>query len=93
MDLVEEEDDVPRPARLVDNLLEPLLELAAILSAGDETRHIEGDDSLGLHFLRNLAAVYGLRKPFYDGSLSHSRLAYKDGVVLGAPREDLDYAL
>jgi hypothetical protein len=41
VDLVDEEDDVARGGLdLVDDGLQPLLELAAVLGAGDEQAHV-----------------------------------------------------
>ena len=40
--LVDEQDGVVRVAQLLDDLLEPLLELAAVLGAGDERPDVEG---------------------------------------------------
>ena len=92
VDLVEEEDHVPRALRLVDELLEALLELPAVLRSRDHARHVYRDDALRLHLLRHLAAVYRLREPLYDGGLAHAGLADENGVVLRAAREDLDDA-
>ena len=44
--LVDEEDDVLRAANLVHHRLDALLELAAILGAGDHEREVERDDAL-----------------------------------------------
>ena len=79
--------------RLVDELLEALLELPAVLRSRDHARHVYRDDALRLHLLRHLAAVYRLREPLYDGGLADARLADENGVVLRAAREDLDDAL
>ncbi len=46
VELVDEEDRVVRVAELLDDLLEPLLELAAVLRAGDERADVEGQDAL-----------------------------------------------
>ena len=93
VDLVEEEDHVAGAFRLVDELLEALLELAAVLRSRHHPRHVYRDDALRLHLLGDFAAVDRLRKPFNDGSLSYARLANEDGVVLRPARENLDYAL
>ena len=44
--LVDEEHRVIRAAQLFDDLLEPLLELAAVLGAGDERADVERQDAL-----------------------------------------------
>ena len=44
--LVDEEHHVVGAAQLLDDLLEPLLELAAVLGARDERADVEGEDAL-----------------------------------------------
>ena len=46
VELIDEEDRVVGVAQLLDDLLEPLLELAAVLGAGDERADVEGEDAL-----------------------------------------------
>ena len=75
VDLVEEENDVTGALRLVDELLEALLELSAVLRSGDHSRHVNRDDALRLHLLRNLPAVDRLREPLDDSGLADARLA------------------
>ena len=48
MDFVQEKDDIPGAARLIHNAFQALLKLSAILGARDNTRHIDGDNTLGL---------------------------------------------
>ena len=45
---------------------------------------------LVLEPLGHVAANDALGQPFDDGGLAHARLADQHGVVLGAPRQDLD---
>ena len=91
--LVDEQDDLPgRVGDLFQHGLEPLLELAAILCAGNERAHVERDHALLLQPFGHVAADDALRQPLDDGGLAHAWLADEHGVVLGAPAEDLDGA-
>ena len=93
MELVDEEDDVAPLHDLLHHLLEPLLELAAVLGAGDEGGQIQGVDLLVLQQLGHLVRGDARREPFDDGGLADARLADQHGVVLLAAREDLHHAL
>ena len=90
MDLVDEEDDLPRSlGHFLENSLQPILELAAEFGAGDKRPHIQGDDPLVLECLRYVAVDDPLGEPLHDGRLADARLADQHGVVLRPPREDL----
>ena len=52
VELVDEEDRVVGVAQLLDDLLEPLLELAAVLGARDQRSDVEGQDALVQQRLR-----------------------------------------
>ena len=86
--LVDEQDD---PALgvldLLEDGLEPLLELAAELGAGDQRAEVERDDPLVLEALRDVAADDPLGEALDDGGLADARLADQDRVVLRAPAE------
>jgi hypothetical protein len=89
--LVDEEDDLPLCVRdLFQHGLEPLLELTAILRAGDERAHVERDDFLVLEPFRHVLPDDPLRQPFDDGGFADAGLADEDRVVLGAAGQDLD---
>ena len=77
---------------LLEHGLQPLLELAAVLRAGDERAHVERDDALVLQPLGHVAADDALRQPLDDGGLADAGLADEDRVVLGAARQHLDDA-
>ena len=72
--------------------LEPILELAAILGAGDERAHVEPDDALVLQAFGHVAADDALRQALDDGGLADAGLADEHRVVLGAARQHLDDA-
>ena len=76
----------------LEHRLQPLLELAAELGAGDQRAHVERDDPLVLQPLRHVAADDPLGQPLDDRRLADARLADQDRVVLGPAREDLDDA-
>ena len=91
--LVDEQDDLAlRVLDLLEHGLEPLLELAAVLGAGDQRAKVERDDALVLESLGHVAAHDALGEALDDGGLAHARLADQHGVVLGPPAEDLDDA-
>ena len=89
VELVDEQDDVAALGDLLHHLLQALLELAAVLRAGDEGREVERVDLLVAQQLRHLVARDALGEALDDGRLAHARLPDQDRVVLGAPREDL----
>src|SRR5882724_8277576 len=91
--LVDEADDLARGlGDLLEDGLQPVLELAAVLRAGDHAADVEGDESLVLETLRHVAGHDALREPLDDGRLADAGLADQHGVVLRAPREHLDDA-
>ena len=92
VELVDEEDDLPGGVGdFLEHRLEPLLELAAVLGAGDQRAHVERDDLLVLEPFGHVLADDPLRQPFDDGRLADARLADEHRVVLGAAREHLDH--
>ena len=91
--LVDEQHAVARALDLLDDLLQPLLKLAAVLGARHQRADVEREQALALQRLGHVAAGDVLREPLDDGGLAHARLADQHRVVLGAAREDLDDAL
>ncbi len=89
--LVDEQDDLAVAVLdLLEDGLEPLLELAPELGPGDERAEVEGDDPLVLEALRDVAADDPLGEALGDGRLADAGLADEDRVVLRPPAEDLD---
>ena len=76
----------------LEHRFESLLELAAVLGAGDERAHVERDDRLVLQPLGHVAANDALGQALDDGRLADAGLADEHRVVLGAAREHLDDA-
>ncbi len=91
--LVDEQDDLPvGVGDLLEDRLQPLLELAAVLRAGDERAHVERHDSLVAQAVGHVAAHDALRQALDDGGLADARLADQHRVVLRAAAEHLDDA-
>ncbi len=89
VELVDEEDDVAALGDLFHHLLEALLELAAVLGAGDQRRQVERVDLLVAQQLGHLAVVDPRGQALDHGGLADAGLAQQHRVVLGAAREDL----
>ena len=91
--LVDEEDQLAgRLLDLGEHGLEPLLELAAVLRAGEHGADVERPDALALQPLGDVAGDDPLREPLDDRGLADPGVADQDRVVLRAPREHLDHA-
>ena len=93
VELVDEEDDLPGLADLVEDLLEPLLELAPVLGAGHQPAHVQGEHALAHQRLGDVAQHDGLGQPLGDGGLADAGLADEGGIVLCPAGEDLDHPL
>ena len=89
--LVDEEHDAALGVGdLLEHRLEPLLELAAVLGPGNEGPHVEGDQTLVVESLGDVAAYDALGQAFHDRGLADARLTDENRVVLGPAREHLD---
>jgi hypothetical protein len=93
VELVDEEDHVLGPADLVHDRLDPLLELAAVLRAGDHHGEVEHHEPLVVQQVGDVLAHDPLGEPLDDGGLADARLAEQHGVVLRAAAEHLDEPL
>ncbi len=93
MQLVDEQNDVLGPAHLVHDRLDALLELPAVLGAGDHHRQIQHHDAPVVQDLRHGAGDHHLGQALDDGRLAHARLAQQHRVVLLTPAQNLDDAL
>src|SRR5690606_11711461 len=67
---------------------EPLFEFAAVLGAGHQAGHVEGDDAFAGQRPRHVSAHDALREGFDDGGFAHTGVADEDGVVLRSPPQD-----
>ena len=91
--LVDEEDDLALGVLdLLEDGLDPLLELAAVLRAGEQGADVERPHALALQALGHVAGDDPLGEALDDRGLPHSGLADQDRVVLRAAREHLDHA-
>ncbi len=91
--LVHEQDDLAAGVLdLLEHGLEALLELAAVLRAGEHRADVERDDAAVAQRLGHVAVDDALGEALDDGGLADAGLADEDGVVLRAAREDLDDA-
>ena len=88
--LIDEQHGVVGVAQLLDDLLEPLLELAAVLRAGHERADVEGQDALVEQDVRHVAGHDAVGQALRDRGLADARLADQRGVVLRLAAEDLD---
>src|SRR5947209_20075132 len=94
VDLAAEQDQgVLLLGHLLEDLLHPLLELAAIFRAGNHGVDRELDKPLVAQPLRYFAADDALRETLDDRRLADARLADQYGIVLLAPGEHLDRRL
>ncbi len=92
MELVDEEDDGPLGGGyLLQDGLEPLLELSAVLGAGHQGSHVEGEDPPVPEVLGHVALGDPARETLDDGRLAHARLAEQHRIVLPAPAQDLHH--
>ena len=90
--LIDEQDDVIGLRCLGDNVLESLLELAAVLGSGHQAGKVQRPDVLVHEVLRHVAGGDLLRQPLDDGGLADARIAQDQRVVLGAAGQDLHHA-
>ncbi|MCY1298871.1 hypothetical protein D9M70_483760 [compost metagenome] len=91
--LVDEQDDLAVfGLHLVENGLQPLLELAAILRTGNQRAHVERHQPLVLEAFRHVAIDDAQGKALGDRGLADAGLTDQHRVVLGAARQHLDGA-
>ena len=79
--------------QLLDDLFQPLLEVAAIAGAGQQRPHVEAVDGGAFQHLRDLVVDDLAGQPFRDRGLADARVADQQRVVLGPAAQDLDRPL
>ena len=90
MQLVDEHDDLPRGRLdLLEEGLQAVFELAAVLGPGDQRPQVERDHALVLEWLGDVPGGDAKRQALGDGGLAHPRFADQHRVVLGAARQHL----
>ena len=77
---------------LAQHDLQAVLELAAVLRAGDQRADVERDHAAVAQRLGHVAGDDPLGEALDDRRLAHAGLADQDRVVLRAPGEHLDHA-
>src|SRR6266705_1550954 len=91
--LVDEDDGAALVLRkLFQHGLQALLELAAVLGAREQRRHVEREHPLPLERFGHLLVHDALGESLDDRGLAHAGLADQHRVVLGASLQDLDHA-
>ena len=91
MELIDEQDDLALGLlHFLEHGLQAVLELAAVLGAGDQRAHVELDKVAVAQGARYVAGHDSLGDTFDDGCLAYARLANEHGIVLGAAGQDLD---
>ena len=93
MDFVNEQHAVAGAFDFLDDFLQPFLKFAAVLGAGDQGTHIQGNQTLVLKGVGNFAFGDHLGHRLDNGGFADARLAHQHRVVLGAAGKDLDDAL
>ena len=91
VEFVHEHDELRGLLEFLDDGLQPFLELAAVLGAGDHQRDVEGHDPPVREEDGTVAGGDPAGEPLHDGGLPDAGLADEDGVVLGAAAEHLDH--
>ena len=87
--LVDEQNDVAAGLDLLQDLLQALLEVAAVAGAGHQRAEVERVDLLALEGLGDVALHDLGGQALDDGGLADAGLADQDRVVLGPARQDL----
>jgi len=93
VDLVDEDDDLAALLQLLEQALQPFLELAAVLGAGDQQRQVEREDPPVRQQRRHVALDDAGGEALHDRGLADAGIAQQQRVVLGAPTENLDHPL
>ncbi len=88
---VDEGDDLAAGVGdLLQDRLQPLLELAPVLGPRHHGTQVEGQEPLVLQALGDVALHDAPGQALHDGRLAHARFADQHGVVLGPPGQHLD---
>lgn len=93
MDLVDEQHRARIILEFLDNLLQPLLEIAAIARAGQQRAHVEREDGGIVQHFRHVALDDALGKAFGNRRLSDAGVSDIERIVLRAAAQHLDGAV
>ena len=91
MELIDEQDDLALGLLyLLEHGLQAVLELTAVLGAGDQRAHVELDEVAVAQRTRHVAGHDTLGDALDDSCFTDARLTDEHGVVLGAAGQDLN---
>ena len=90
MDFVDEEDGAFLFLQFGQEHFQALLEIAAILGAGQERAQVQREDAAFGHHVRHFAIDDALGEAFGDGGLADAGFADQQRIVLAPPAEHLD---
>ena len=93
VDLVDEQDGMRLVLEALEHALEALLEVAAVLGAGQQRPHVKRVDVGLQQHLGHGALGNAPGQALGDGRLAHTGLAHQQRVVLATAAQDLDGAL
>ena len=93
MDFVDEQDRARIVLELLDHLLQPLLEIAAVAGAGQQRAHVEREDGGVVQHFGHVALDDALGEALGDRRLADAGIADIERVVLGAAAQHLDGAV
>ena len=93
VDLVDEHDRAGIGLDLLDHLLEPFLEIAAIARAGEQRAHIEREHGGAFEHVGHFAVDDAARQTLGDRGLADAGIADEQRIVLLAAAEHLDRAV
>ena len=91
VELIDEQDDLALGLLyLLEHGLQAVLELTAVLGAGDQRAHVELDEVAVAQRTRHVAGHDTLGDALDDSCFTDARLTDEHGVVLGAAGQDLN---
>jgi hypothetical protein len=93
VDLVDEQDSVGVVLQLLDHLLDPLFEVAAVAGAGQQRPHVQREHGRAGQHVGHVVIDDLAGQALGDGGLADAGVADQQRIVLGAPAKDLDAAL
>ena len=93
VDLVDEQDGVRLVLQLLEHALQALLEIAAVLGAGQQRAHVQRIDGGRGQHLGHVVLRDAPGQAFGDGGLADTGLAHQQRVVLAPAAQHLDDTL
>ena len=85
MNLINKEDNVLCLGYLVDTAFYSFFKISSVFCSGNHSGKVKRHNALILEQLGNLALCNPQRQTFRNRGFAYARLAYKAGIVLGAP--------